>query len=121
MCKTTLLVRTSSASTGSFQTDDRFDSVHRYLSWVGRSIQFMFGYKVRHSFTDKNTLIFIGIITVRIIRVAVGGTGILVIVTSFVGASQSSASTPTVSIVGVGLILFVSTRASSARRWFWWV
>ena len=120
MSETTLIVRTNSGSTGSFHTDDRFASIHRYLWWVGRSVHFFPGFKVWQSFTDENTLIFIGTFTVSIIRGAVGGTGILVIVTSFVGASQSSARTATVSIVSVGLILFVSAQASGARCWCWW-
>ena len=120
MSKETSIVRANSVFTGSFQTDDRFSPIHRDLWWLGRSIRFFTGFKVRHSFTDENTLIFIGTFTVRIIRVAVGGTGILEIVTSFVVASQSFAGSATVSIIGVGLILFVSTRASGARRWCWW-
>ena len=67
MSKTTSIVRANSASTGSFYTDDRFDSVHRYLWWVGRSTHFFPGFKVWQSFTVENTLIFIGTFTVIII------------------------------------------------------
>ena len=85
--KTTFLAHAGSASTGPFDKDDQFDSVHRYLWWLGCSIQFKLVYKVQKFCTDKNTLIFIGILTVCIIRVAVVGMGIPVIITSFVGAS----------------------------------
>ena len=61
------------------------------------------------------------IVTVCIMRVAVCGTGVPEIVTSFVGTSRSSTRSATISITGVGLIFFVSIRASAACRCCWWV
>ena len=109
MRKFTSIICANLVFIGSFHTDDRFFFTHRYFWWVGRSFRFILEFKIRHSFTDENNLIFMGIVTICIMQVAACGMGIPKIVTSFIGSSWSSARSATILITCVGIIfLFLS-------------
>ena len=116
MRECTSTIGVNSIFTRSFHTDNRLFSTHRYLCWMGRSIWFLLGFEVRQWITDENTLIFIGTILFCMLRVAAWRTGIMKIMTSFIGSSRSSVRSATILVTGVGIIVFGSIQASVTRR-----